>query len=261
MRDPFFICTSPRSGCHFFMSLLMSTQKVGHLEESLSQYQLDEYRDCSDADVLSCFKWIRKSAVAGEWGTKVDIRELFFVKRYLSLKQIPLDAVRWIWLRRRDKIKQAISHVTAAWTDIWHIFENDSDDKKNKARPEVILVDSTIPPPCLDTRAKIEIPTNLLNEIVLLYFLADDRWQQFFEGNNLTPHIIYYEDFIEESTWLPLIRDVLDFLQISYTLPLAITTSRVKLASDTMPLSYKQFINQDLLERHKYRDELWREIP
>ena len=59
MRDPFFICTTPRSGCHFFMSLLMSTQKVGRVEEYLGKYQLDEYRDCSDEDVLSCFKWIQ----------------------------------------------------------------------------------------------------------------------------------------------------------------------------------------------------------
>ena len=157
----------------------------------------------------------------------------------------------------RDKIKQAISHITAAWTDIWHIFEDDSGDRKNKARSEVVLGDSTIPPPRLDTRAKIEIPTKLLNEIVLLYFLADDRWQQFFEENKLTPHTIYYEDFIEESAWVPLIRGVLDFLQISYALPLDITTSCVKIASDTMPLSYKQFINQDLFKNHKYRDELW----
>ena len=261
MRDPFFICTTPRSGCHFFMSLLMSTQKVGRVEEYLGKYQLDEYRDCSDEDVLSCFKRIHRNAVGGEWGTKVDIRELSFIKRYLSLKQIPLDSVRWIWLRRRDKIKQSISHVTAAWTDIWHIFEDDSEDRKNKARSEVVLVDSDIPAPHLDAQAKIEIPTKLLNEIMLLYFLADDRWQQFFEENNLTPHTIYYEDFIEESTWEPLIRGVLDFLQISYTLPLDITTSRVKRSSDTMPLSYKQFINQNLLKRHKYRDELWSKIP
>ena len=147
MRDPFFICTSARSGCHFFMSLLMSTQKVEGLGEYLGRYQLDEYRDCSDEDVLSYFKWISRNAVAGEWGTKVDIRELFFVKRYLSLKQIPLDSIRWIWLRRKDKIKQAISHITAAWTDIWHIFEDDSGDRKNKARSEVVLVDSAIPPP------------------------------------------------------------------------------------------------------------------
>lgn len=243
------------------MSLLMSTQKVGGLGEYLAKYQLDEYRDCSAEDVLSYFKWISRNAVAGEWGTKVDIRELYFVERYLSLKQIPLDSVRWIWLRRRDKIKQAISHVTAAWTDIWHIFQEDSGDRKNKARSEVVLGDSTIPPPDLDTRAKIEVPTKLLNEIVLLYFLADDRWQQFFEKNNLTPHTIYYEDFIEEFTWAPLIRGVLDFLQIPYTLPLDLTTSRVKVASDTIPLSYKQFINQDLFKNHKYRDELWCESP
>ena len=60
---------------------------------------------------------------------------------------------------------------------------------------------------------------------------------------------------------IPLIQGVLDFLQIPYTLPLDITTSRVKLSSDTIPLSYKQFINQDLFKKHGYRDELWREIP
>ena len=243
MRDPFFICTAPRSGCHFFMSLLMSTQKVGRLEEYLSKYQLDEHRDCSDEDVLSCFKRISSHAIEGEWGTKVDIRELSFIKRYLSLKQIPLDSVRWIWLRRRNIVKQAISHIKAADSGIWHIFSNDSADRKDRAS-----VDK-------------EMSIQRLNEIVMLYFLADDAWHRFFEKNNLTPHTIYYEDFIEESTWIPLIKGVLDFLQIPYTLPLDITTSRVKLASDTMPLSYKQFINQDLFKKRGYGDELWHEIP
>ena len=240
MRDPFFICTSPRSGCHFFMSLLMSTQKVGRLEEYLSR---TPQRDWADEDVLLFFERISRSAIEGEWGTKVDIRELFFVERYLSLKQIPLDSVRWIWLRRRDKIKQAISHIKAADSGIWHIFADDSIDRTSKAR------------------AEREISIRRLNDIVMIYFLADDAWQQFFEENNLTPHTIYYEDFIEESTWIPLIKGVLDFLQIPYTLPLDITTSRVKLASDAMALSYKQFINQDLFKKRGYGDELWREIP
>ena len=241
MRDPFFIAASARSGSHFFMSLLMSTEKVGHLKEHLIKAR--DYQDCTDEDVLSYFKKISRNAIEGEWGTKVDIRELFFVERYLSLKQIPLDSIRWIWLRRRDKIRQAISHLTAAKTGIWRLSIDDSADRKNRAKTE------------------IEIPMGQLNKIVSLYLLADDAWQQFFEKNRLTPHTIYYEDFIEESTWGGLIEGVLDFLQIPYTLPLDITTSRVKQSSDTMPLSYGEFINQDWLKDLGYRDKLWSNIP
>ena len=241
MHDPFFVSASARSGSHFFMSLLMSTLKVGSLQEHLKKAR--DYQDCTDADVLLYFEKISKDAIAGEWGTKVDIRELFFVERYLSLRQIPLDSIRWIWLRRRDKIKQAISHLTAVKTGIWHLSTNHSADLKNRARTE------------------IEIPIEQLNKIVSLYFLVDDAWQQFFEKNKIVPHTIYYEDFIEEPTWIPLIKGVLDFLQIPYTLPLDITTSRVKQSSDTIPVSYKAFINQDLFKKLGYRDKLWNRIP
>ena len=241
MRDPFFICASARSGSHFFMSLLMSTKKVGPLREHLIGVR--DYQDCTDEDVLSHFERISEKAVEGEWGTKVDIRELFFVERYLSLKQIPLDSIRWIWLRRRDKIKQAISHISASKTGIWRLSTKDPADRKKKGKTEV------------------EIPIEKLNRILLLYLLVDDAWQQFFEKNKLTPHTIFYEDFIEDSTWIPLIEGVLDFLQISYTLPLDITTSRVRQSSDTIPLSYKEFINQGWLKKRGYRDKLWGEIP
>ena len=79
----------------------------------------------------------------------------------------------------------------------------------------------------------------------------------FFEKNKIMPYTIYYEDFIEKPTWIPLIEGVLDFLQISYTLPLDITTSRVKQSPDTTPLSYREFINQALFKKLGYRDKLW----
>ena len=236
MRDPFFIAASARSGSHFFMSLLTSTQRVSPLKEYLHDAREGSY---TDAEVLSYFEKVSENAVNGEWGTKVDIRELFFVERYLSLRQLPLASVRWIWLRRRDKVKQALSHLTAERTGIWHLYPDDPDELHDRAKVDM------------------ELPLQELNIIVALYLLIDDAWQHFFEKEEITPHTIYYEDFIEESTWASLIGPVLKFLQIPYDLPLRIESTQVRQSSDSIPLNYKTFTTQDIFGKLGYDDKLW----
>lgn len=240
MRDPFFIAASARSGSHFFMSLLTSTQKVSPLKEYL--HNARGHQNCTDEEVLSYFGRISENAIDGEWGTKVDIRELFFIKRYLSLRQVSLTSIRWIWLRRRDKIKQAISHLTAERTGIWHLYPDSPTELQDRAKVDM------------------EFPIEELNSIVALYLLIDEAWQHFFEKEEITPHTVYYEDFIEESTWARLIGGVLEFLQIPYDLPLRIESTQVKQSFDSIRLSYKNFINQDVFRVLGYREKLWNHI-
>ena len=238
MRNPFFICTSARSGSFFFMSLLNSAGKTQLVKEHLWHARGLE----TDEEILSYWMNIEVD-LKKIWGTKIDVRDLRTVERYLSIKQISPSSIKWVWLRRRDKINQAISHCRALRTGVWHLYPYDSEETKNLAKSDM------------------EIPVDKLNQFALLYFFVDTVWERFFESNKIEPYILFYEDFIEESEWMPTVASVLDFLEIPYTLPMDVFPSQIKQSPDTVSVNYERFIdyNCDVFKKHKYERHFWKE--
>ena len=172
------------------MELLTSSEKLQtvfrHLEgagDVKSDSEMLSFWDNIDVDHKSI------------WGTKVDIRDLLIVKRYLALKEIPKSEVKWIWLRRRDKVNQAISHCRGLRTGLWHLYGSDSGKKKEWARTDM------------------EIPVEELNQFVIMYFFIDAMWAHFFETCKIEPYTLFYEDFVAECEWGSTVAGVLVFLE------------------------------------------------
>ena len=158
MSNPFFIAAASRSGSNFFMSLLSSTGKLNLWRDMLGKGR--RLKDAPDEDVLACMDAVKSEVLIDEcWGCKVDIRELSFIKRWLAIKRIPINEIKWVWLYRRDKVRQSISHLRGEATNAWHLFEGS--------------------PPIED---EIDIELTDLNRMVALYSLIDNVWQQFFQG-------------------------------------------------------------------------------
>ena len=227
--NPFFIGTSPRSGSHFLTSLLNSTKKLGHVTEYLYGIKepitvptiLDHFKDCYEKS--------RELSTYGElWGMSVHLGQLKYAERWLELRQVHPSSVRWIWLRRRDKMRQAISFIKACRTNIWLLNKNDPQEKKEQQS------------------AEIEININDLYETITRFYIQDDAWSNFFSKHEITPHTIYYEDLIDESGWEMMISGVLDFLKITYQLPLNISTPLLKQSTGKTPKAY-----QDIIDRIK----------
>ncbi len=232
MTNPFFIATCQRSGGFFLMSLLNSTKKVGYVHEYL--YHLNEgWEEDSptDKDILSAFEQFHEStseiaSPTGHWGTKVDIREFWAVERWLDLNQTDPQSVKWIWLRRRNKIRQAISLIKAQETKIWHLDKDDPKDKQDLAR------------------AEREVNFEKLCVSTIRFFLGDCAWSNFFQLYGVEPHILYYEDFVDESMWEPTVADIFDFIEVPYELPLKVSTHRLKQGGGNAPESYKHMVRE-----------------
>ena len=231
MTNPFFIATCQRSGGFFLMSLLNSTAKVGYVHEYL--YYLNEGWEGDspeDAEVLAQFKHFRQTAFdkfpnpTGHWGTKVDIRELPVAERWLELMEADPQSIKWIWLRRKNKIRQALSHIKANRTGIWHLGAEDSPKKKESAR------------------AEIEVDFNTLSSNTLRCFVGDSAWEGFFRHHSIEPYTLYYEDFVDESTWDATVQGVFDFLDVPYEPPLQVSTHRLKQSTGTVPVAYRNLI-------------------
>ena len=222
---PIFICTLGRSGCHLLMSLINSTSKVGFMKEYFVGMR-DNARELADEDILAIFEKLEHTVVDGRWGTKLDVRDIYFLEKYISLKGISRKDIGWIWLRRRDKIAQAISMYKATEREIWHIHNHTDPDEVERAK------------------ADIEIPLEKLRRHVLNLYIHDSLWERYFIHNKIKPYIVFYEDFVEEPSWLPLIESIFDFLGIPYTDDLEVSTKFLKVSDPAMvSCSYKNFIN------------------
>jgi LPS sulfotransferase NodH len=116
--------------------------------------------------------------------------------------------LRYIWLRRRDRLRQAISHARAVQSDVW--WEIDGATRPPKAPPQFDrdLIDATI--------RDLE--------------KSDLGWVTFFARCHLSPYVLWYEDFCEN--YQATIRNVLQYLDIPGADACVITSPRLRKQAD-----------------------------
>ena len=238
---PFIIATNSRSGSTFFDHLLSCTRKVGYISEYLLDiYSLDyrqKYPDEYPDDVLlSYFKQIYEEKAtripnpSGLWAIKLHIHQLSVLSQYLEILDVQPNRLKWIWLVRKNKLLQAISFFRARATGKWHLFKGDNEDERVRAREP------------------LDIPASGIIAESFNYYLSDLFWDCFFVENEITPHKVYYEDFIEEDTWEPTVAAVFDFLEIDYKLPLEISINCIKIGTDRREKVYEKIINDFIIK-------------
>ena len=221
----FLIAGSARCGSNLLMDLLNSTNYIGRLDSHLNKHCPNgasiEY---SDTEVLDCFKKIYKDSICNDyWGTKVDVAWVEFVKRYLAMAEMRLNDVPWIFVNRRNKIKQAISICRARRTGVWNLREHDPVEMHEQAFEDIDIPDDEI---------RRETSFNVVTEYV---------WRYFFERHEIEPHIVEYEDFMDRNSWKPLVVGILDFLEVNYSYVPKLVIDRIKQSADNSEI-YRRFI-------------------
>ena len=188
---PFFLCATSRVGYHLLASLLNSTNSIEPIiAQAITGSDEEDLRIESDEEWLKYWGGISKRHridTTKIWGSKFYNAEE--AKHYLSVKGASPSSIKWIWMRRRDKIRQAISMIRAIKSGIWFFGQEGEDYPTFEISPEIVNVQA------------LEMYNN------------DDRWEDFFRENELKPHILFYEDFEHESSWKPTVLSVLEFLE------------------------------------------------
>jgi LPS sulfotransferase NodH len=150
---------------------------------------------------------IRKSPLGGRnWGIKVSANDsngrgfdYFFQKlNSLSSKKNTLikcltdnfGEVKFIWLTRRNKVRQALSRWKAINTETWHSkYEKDLKSNKNQ-KPSI----------------------EELRQFVMQLVIDDSYWEEFFTQNMIDPLTVVYEDFINQPE--KTLNSIYDYLDI-----------------------------------------------
>ena len=105
------------------------------------------------------------------------------------------STVRYIWLRRRNKVAQGISHFRASRTGIWELPAGG-------------------PPNAIGAAESVDFDLALVDHCVEWAHIYDNEWAAYFQRRNITPMLLTYEDL--SSAYDQNLRAVLSFLDIAH---------------------------------------------
>jgi LPS sulfotransferase NodH len=201
------IASIQRSGTHLLCSILRSTGVAGSPDEHF----LSKPRENCDErwDAPSRFAYVQNilrqnTSVNGVFGTVVMWS--YFERMLQMLQEIPayknlngaqlLAAVfckpKYIWMRRRNHVEQAVSWSIACQTGIW------SQRAEKKSHP----------------RAVPKFDFKVIDEWCNRIAAHDEGWANYFRENQIEPLVLFYEDVVASHRTAAEL--VLEFLELPF---------------------------------------------
>ena len=181
------ICTTPRTRSTVLCDLLVSSNVAGYPREYHEEHESLKGLDITDRKTYQKYVSVSTSP-NGVCGIQVMYKQKHIVEKFIDFKK-----VKCIWLRRENKIKQAISLLKAAKRNCFH---ETNETRKN------------------DDLSQIKI-TN--DEIIYSTFeltVQDMSWGYYFQENQMSPLTIWYRELETETQQKNILKKVLDFLRI-----------------------------------------------
>ena len=182
------ICATPRTRSTVLCDLLVSSDVAGYPREYHEGHEL--LKDLDITDPATYQKYISVSTSPnGVCGIQMMATERRIVEKFIDFKN-----VKCIWIRRENKIKQAISLLKAHKRNCF--YETDK-TRKNDDLNQIKI-----------TRDEIAYSTFELTA-------QDMSWELYFQENKIIPLTIWYKDLETETEQKDTFKKVLDFLGIS----------------------------------------------
>lgn len=215
MALAYIVCTSPRTGSTLLCHGLSHSGRAGAPAEffdhrtEVEEYWRRHYGIDRESDYVSAII-AATSTSNGVFGTKLHWSTLLDMYRALrggpaspsaarqggSLNDLLLQrfsTVRYVWLRRRNKVAQGISHFKASRTSVWEL----------PAAPQ---------PHPMRQPASVDFDLRLIDNCVEWAHIYDNEWEAYFQRRHITPMQLFYEDL--SSAYNRSLRAVLGFLDI-----------------------------------------------
>jgi len=226
----YFISSSPRTGSSLLSEALEFTGIAGtpreYFEPAYEQDWFDRLGITADSEYID--KFLAAGATPnGVFGAKVIWHQLTHLKTRLRLIQgngvsdlellrRTFPDLRYVFLTRRDKVRQAVSYYKASQTDFWHWLEPDAIANRQIPTP------SPVPPFDLEQ----------IDHWVNRFTQDEASWCRYFETLGLEPFEVVYEDFhpAYEST----VRAVLRYLDIPIPSGMKIHPPRLQKLGDAV---------------------------
>jgi LPS sulfotransferase NodH len=212
------LCGTPRTGSTLLCTLLESTGVAGRPQSYFRHADLDTYATtwgipCAPDGRFPFADYLRGAINAGQsgngvfavrimWGTMAEVvnnlRELYTdpASADRDLLTRAFGPTRFIYLRRRDVVAQAVSRARAEQTNVWHIIG------------DMPIGDGPAVPPAHAPRYDFAQIRTYTQEIDA----QNQAWTAWFHTNGIQPHHVWYEDLAAAP--VEMTHAILDFLQI-----------------------------------------------
>jgi LPS sulfotransferase NodH len=198
----YFICTLPRSGSWLLAEALEKTRVAGRPREYFEPKLFEGKPAAVPAALDRIFrKGMTKNSV---FGAKLHWYQFEFAVQLVLSDHAPhqlapialaknFPKLKYIWLTRREKVRQAISYYRATKTGQWWNI------------PEVTRHANDIQQPDFDFE-RIQYLEGLLVR-------HETNWHKFFDENEIDPLVLVYEDFAQ--TLESAVDEVLSYVGLS----------------------------------------------
>jgi LPS sulfotransferase NodH len=186
----YMVCATPRSGSSLLDEALTNTGIMGMPDEYFLPRNERMWRKAWNVSTFSEYlaEVLRRgTSPNGVFGTKMmwgyfgrfgkQIRHLpgnRYRTTHEALNTV-FPALSYIWIRRRDKVRQAVSHAKARQTNVWAVTD--------ELAPETI--------------EKLVFSFRQIDFMVRELEAHDAAWQRYFAIHAIRPYSVFYEDFVE----------------------------------------------------------------
>src|SRR6266540_22252 len=224
----YIICAVQRSGSFLLCEALKNTGLAGFPEEYFLPGQGWEDGEWARQNgVITRSDYLRLvldkgTSPNGVFGTKVMWN--YFHTMLTSFQELPeykdlsgpqlmaslFPNVHYIWIVRRDKLRQAVSWAKAGQTDVyaWHTGET------------------------LTPKREPMFDFEFINQLYNLILDGEAGWQNFFKASEVQPIKVEYEELVE--AYEPTALRVLDYLHVSYPKNLVFGERRLQKQADVL---------------------------
>jgi trehalose 2-sulfotransferase len=226
----YLICATPRSGSTLLCEALRNTGLAGNPDEYFGPMHIrrwdEAWKTKSKAQYLGNVidRSKGRNGVFGikvmrvYWKNVIDfLREATNLAEYSENELLTqcFPGLRYIWITRRDKVRQAISWMKFLQGSAWY-WEDD--------QPQEI--------------ESLEFRPEVIREFILQTTRHETAWLEFFGRNEIQPYIVVYEDFV--TTYETVAKGIIDYLGIPHSEEIVFGERRLKKQADMLTEEWVQ---------------------
>jgi trehalose 2-sulfotransferase len=204
----YIVCATPRSGSSLLCEFLRNTFLAGRADEYFNHKSEAIWRaKWGIGSTVDYFRWMieRGTSPNGVFGAKIMWEQMAYCVGLLrqlpeyqhsGKKNVPelistvFPNVSYLWITRRDKVRQAVSDDIALQTGNYAWIG----DQKPTSQKEVIF--------------NFNRRDFQLHRIIA----SEDSWQEYFTEAGVTPFRVIYEEFVQDNEGIT--RAILEYLKI-----------------------------------------------
>lgn len=167
------VCSSPRSGSSLLCEYLCLSGRAGAPTEFFDDEQMARFAalwGTRGLDEYVAALLARKTSPNGVFATKLHFGQFTAVLAQRRLEEL-FPGVQYVWMTRRDRVRQALSFARALQTQQWASMHK-------------------VQAPATYDRALVE---RMLARVAQ----EDDGWRAWFERHGITPLRVEYEELVE----------------------------------------------------------------